>query len=257
VPSSALTWGPLVLITGSFFGLFAIFTVRTALWGSPHHPRVQGVGSPIVAQFLLEYFYWLQGPVGPLAIRLGLHPDLFSWASLALQLVAAGALSQGSLALAGWVMWIGAACDALDGTVARATGLASEAGEVLDAVIDRWAEMALCFGLAWYYREWAPGFTVALWACAASVMVSYTRAKGEALNIELPRGLMNRHERAVCLIAATITSAVLGRFQPRLDTLRHWPLVVALASIGTLGTFSAIRRTRFLRVRLRELEVRS
>lgn len=250
--SPLLAWAPLAAITVLFFGLMAVFGVVVARQGLPHHPRVKNLGNAVVGQFFLEYFYWLQRPVGPLAVRLRIHPDWLSWTSLVLQLLAAVVLGKGAFALGGWLLFLGAACDSLDGTVARARNLASDAGEVLDAVIDRWAEMATCFGFAWYYRDDALGFVLSVWACAASVMVSYTRAKGETLSIDAKMGVMNRHERAAYLVSATIIAAWVQLRWPVAGHPRFPLVLVALGLIAVLGTVTAIRRTAFMRRELRK-----
>jgi len=250
--SPYLVWGPLVAMASIFLGLMVVFGVQVALRGMPHHPRVAHLGNAVMGQFFLEYFYWLQAPVGPVAVKLRIHPDVLSWSSLVLQLGAAFALGHDAIALGGWLLFAGAGCDSLDGTVARARNLSSDAGEVLDAIIDRWGEMAVCFGFAWMYRGWLPGFLLAMWACAASVMVSYTRAKGETLDLDAKMGVMNRHERAAYLITATIFSAALQHFRPEWDTAHHVLIVIALGLIATLGTVTAIRRTAFMRAELRK-----
>lgn len=250
--SPYVVWGPLVALVVLFFALMAVFGAQVATQGMPHNPRVANLGNAGMSQFFLEYFYWLQKPVGPLAVKLRIHPDVLSWSSLVLQLAAAWAIATNAIALGGWLLFFGAACDSLDGTVARARNMASDAGEVLDAIIDRWGEMATCFGFAFYYRSWTPGFVLSVWACAASVMVSYTRAKGDTLGLKASQGFMNRHERAAYTITALVFSAFLGIWKPEWDTPHHWLVVLALALISLFGTLTAIRRTRFMRVELRK-----
>ena len=250
--SPYLVWAPLLALTVGFLGLMVVFGVQVAVRGMPHNPRVAAMGNAMMLQFFLEYFYWLQKPVGPIAVKLRISPDLLSWSSLVLQLAAAAAIAVDNMALGGWLLFFGAACDSLDGTVARARNMSSDAGEVLDAVIDRWGEMAVCFGYAFYFRDWTPGFVLAVWACAASVMVSYTRAKGEILKVDARMGVMNRHERAAYLITATIFTAFLARWRPDWDGAHHILLVIALGLIAALGTLTAIRRTAFMRVELRK-----
>lgn len=252
VSSPLLVWGPLAAMTVLFLGLMVVFGVQVRLHGMPKHARVKDMGSAVMSQFFLEYFHWLQRPVGPIAIKLRIHPDQVSWASLIFQLGAAVAVAHDRLALGGWMMFLGAGCDSLDGTVARARNLSSDAGEVLDAVIDRWAEMAVFFGFAYAYRLDDVGFVLAVWACAASVMVSYTRAKGETLDLEAKMGVMNRHERAAYLITATIFSAFGELWWPGWDHGRHVLILVALGLIAGLGTVTAIRRTAFMRRELRK-----
>lgn len=252
VNAPALTWAPLVVLTSVFLLALLAFLVRSAVYGRPRTERVvkQG-GSILLGEYMMEYGLWVFGPIARVATRLEIHPDAFSWASLALQLAAGLALALGGFALGGWLLVFGSACDALDGAVARARGVASDAGEVLDAAVDRWGEMAVFFGLAWFYRDLWWGFALALSACAGAVMVSYARAKGEIYGIDAKMGLMQRHERAAWLSVATIASALAHFVRP--ETPRPvYPLVLfALAVIAVLGNWTALRRVNHVRRELR------
>lgn len=250
--SPALTLGPLVILTAFFLGALAVFAVRSALHGVPRSERVEKQGGTVVlGKFLMEYGLWLFGPAARGAVRLGVHPDALSWASLVLHLAAAWLLAVGAFGLGGWVLVFGAACDALDGAVARARGMASDAGEVLDAAIDRWAEMAVFFGLAWYYRELWWAFLLAVAACAGSVMTSYARAKGEIYGIDARMGLMQRHERAAWLAVSTIFSGLWELWRPSAGPPLHPVVLVALAAMALLGNWSGWQRTAFVRRELR------
>jgi len=249
--SPTLHWGPLVL-TGFFLVAFVAFTLRSALHGRPHTARVEKAGgSVLLSKYMMEYGLWVFGPLTRTAIVLGVHPDVFSWASLVLQLGAALLIANGSFGLGAWVLVFGAFCDALDGAVARARGVASDAGEVLDAAVDRWAEMAVFFGYAWYYRELWWGFLLAAAACAGSVLVSYARAKGEIYGIDAAMGLMQRHERAAWLAIATIFSALWQAFRPSPGFPLHPLVLFALAAIAVLANVTGWRRTAFVRRELR------
>jgi CDP-diacylglycerol--glycerol-3-phosphate 3-phosphatidyltransferase len=252
--SPGLTWIPLVFLIVVFALALAGFAVRNAIRGRPHSARVgqAGGGSILLGEYFMEYGLWVFGPVARAATKLELHPDTLSWASLVLQLLAAVALSQGGFGLAGWLMLVGAACDSLDGSVARARGLASDAGEVLDAVIDRWAEMAIFFGYAWYYRGFPLAFAFSVAACSGAVMVSYTRAKGEAMDVDARGGLMQRHERAVYLVSATVFSSLAEAIWPSPGRPLHLLVVAALGLIALFGNLTGIRRTVFIRRELRK-----
>ncbi len=250
--SPALTWGPLVLLTALFLGALVVFGVRSAIWGMPHSERVERQGGTVVlGKFLMEYGLWLFAPVTRAAVRLRVHPDVLSWTSLVLHLGAAWAVGAGAFGLGGWLLVFGAACDALDGAVARARGVASDAGEVLDAVIDRWAEMAVFFGYAWYYRDLWWGFGLACGACAGAVIVSYSRAKGEIFGVDAKMGVMQRHERAAWLATATILSALWELWRPSTGFAAHPLVLFALAAIALLANWTGWQRTAPVRTELR------
>jgi len=250
--SPALALAPLVALTAIFLLGLAWFAARAAWRGLPRTPRVERLGgSPILGRFFLEYGVWMFRPLERAAVRLEIHPDALSWSSLALHGVAALLLAVGAFGLGGWLLAFGAACDALDGAVARARGLASDAGEVLDAAVDRWAEMAVFFGYAWYYRELWWGFLLAAAACAGSVLVSYARAKGEIYGIDATMGLMQRHERAAWLAIATIFSALWQAFRPSPGFSLHPLVLFALAAIAGFANWTGWQRTAFVRRELR------
>lgn len=245
---------PLLVVTALFMAGLVTFSVRSAVYGRPHSERVakQG-GSFLLGEYLMEYGLWMFRPIARVCIRLHIHPDVLSWTSLGLHLVAAAALAKGLFGLGGWILIFGAACDALDGAVARATGKASDSGEVLDAAIDRIAEMAVFFGYAWYFRNDPLGFGLCAAACIGSVMVSYARAKGESMGIDAKMGLMQRHERAVYLsVSALISSVVAWYWEPGDPHPRHYVVLVALALVAVFSNLTGVRRTAFIRAELRK-----
>src|SRR5260370_34172396 len=86
--------------------------------------------------------------------------------------------------------------------VARTRGTASDAGELIDAAVDRYAEIATFAGIAAYYRSYPLGFWLALSSLGGALLVSYARAKGEISGIDARMGSMNRAERATYIGAA-------------------------------------------------------
>lgn len=252
--SPTLTWGPFLLAV-LFLAAFVAFAIKSAIQGRPHTARVEKAGGSILlSKYFMEYGLWVFSPVTRTAVNLGLHPDFFSWTSLFLQGVAALLIAGGYFGLGAWLLVFGAFCDALDGAVARARGMASDAGEVLDAAIDRWAEMVVFFGYAWYYRDRWWTFLLAIGACAGAVMVSYARAKGESFGVDASMGLMQRHERAVWLAAATIGSAMweLWRPTPVGEFAFHTPVLFALGMIAVLANWTGWIRTQYTREELRK-----
>jgi len=250
------SWAPetvlLSLVSAAFLLAFGVFVVRSRLRGRERSARVeQAGGSVLLSTFVMEFGVWAMGPITRTAVRLRIHPDAFSWASLLLHLAAGLLFARGTIFLGGWVLVVGATCDAIDGAVARARGLASDAGEVLDAAVDRWAEMAVFFGLAWYYRTLWWGFLLACAACSGAVMVSYARAKAQSFGIDAKMGLMQRHERGAWLAGSTVFSGAWEAWQPSHGFARHGLVLLALALISVLGNWTGWVRTRYTRQELR------
>jgi CDP-diacylglycerol--glycerol-3-phosphate 3-phosphatidyltransferase len=122
----------------------------------------------------------------------------------------------------------------VDGRVARATNQVTTFGAFFDSVIDRYSDVALFFGLRVYYARANRFFYLLLVAfvMTSSVMVSYTRARAEALIGHCKVGFMERPERIVLVIIGALFAGV-GAMAPVL-----WVLAV-------LSTITVIHRIRY------------
>lgn len=90
--------------------------------------------------------------------------------------------------------------DLLDGSVARHSGTAGARGAFLDSVCDRIADALLLGGVAWHLSdEGAQAPVLVLAVLASSMLVSYERAKADALGFSARGGMMERFERLVLL----------------------------------------------------------
>jgi phosphatidylglycerophosphate synthase len=144
---------------------------------------------------------------------------------------------------------ISALLDSLDGMVARISGTASHAGEVLDAAVDRYVEFLFLSGLIIYYRQIPAVQIVALLALVGSFMVSYSTAKAEALKVDPPRGSMRRPERAVYLtLGAALSTLTIFWFETdkTFSIFVGYPMVLALGLVGVVGNVSSITRLWFI-----------
>ena len=201
-----------------------------------------------VGDFLLHWFLWLVDPLTRLSIRLGLGPDFYNFAGLALGAGAGGAVALGALEAGGWLLALSGVCDILDGRIARALGVASRYGAFIDSALDRFIELFVFLGLAFFARGSRHGATAATLAMGASMLVSYTRAMGESLGASCTGGLMQRGERLAFLTIACLVdragSAALGR--PAGTVL----LAVAYL-IGITSLLTAVQRTVWIARRLR------
>lgn len=152
--------------------------------------------------FLRVRFKGLLDPAGAFLNKLGLTPNMMTLIGLAGQLGAAVLLAFGEFRWGGLVVLIMAPIDALDGTMARLSGKTSRFGGFLDSVVDRYSELVLLGGLMVFYiqqGQWLPVVLVYV-AAAGSIMVSYTKARGESLGFKVNVGLLTRVERYIVII---------------------------------------------------------
>ena len=122
--------------------------------------------------------------------------------------------------------------DMVDGRVARQTGQVSVFGAFFDSVIDRYSDVAIFFGLLVYYARGNRLFYVGLVAfvMTASLMVSYTRARAEALIGSCKVGFMERPERIVCVILGALCNRW-GVMAPALWVLAFFSTVTVIHRI--------------------------
>ncbi|HSZ80769.1 MAG TPA: CDP-alcohol phosphatidyltransferase family protein, partial [Polyangia bacterium] len=130
-----------------------MYLVRTLLKGRAHHARTDADGgSVLLNKASMEMGYWLLGPVVEGLAALHITPNMVTFFSLVPALLAAVAAGFGWFGLACVLATLGSLCDLVDGVLARRTGVASDAGEVLDAAVDRYIEFLFLAGVAVYYR---------------------------------------------------------------------------------------------------------
>jgi CDP-diacylglycerol---glycerol-3-phosphate 3-phosphatidyltransferase len=140
-------------------------------------------------------------------------PNALSFMGFALAAMAALLLGMGQLAWGGVVLLLGALFDLLDGSLARATNRTSKFGAFLDSTLDRYAESLTFLALAFYYISYRADGRTELFlifvTLVGSLMVSYTRARAEGLQIECKAGILQRPERIAILVAGLVTGWML------------------------------------------------
>jgi CDP-diacylglycerol---glycerol-3-phosphate 3-phosphatidyltransferase len=125
--------------------------------------------------------------------------------------------------------------DMVDGRVARQTDQVTVFGAFFDSVIYRYSDVVLFFGLLVFYARGNRLFYVflAAFVMITSLMVSYTRARAEALIVKCKVGFMERPERIVLII--------LGALFNRWDVMA--PVLWVLAIISTITVIHRIQYT--------------
>ena len=225
-----------------------VYTTRGLSLPSVERVRVRRQGaSPLLGRCLLEFGYYVLSPVARLAVATKISPNMASWMCLMFGLGAGLAAALDAVPLAGGLLIVSAVCDTLDGMIARSQGIASEAGEVLDSAVDRYTEFVFLAGLCLYYRQQWWAMILVLAALLGSMLVSYSQAKAEAIQADVPRAWMRRPERAVYLGGTAFLSPIVtGWLEGGSPKPLHVPLLLALVLVAVLTNAAAIRRFTLL-----------
>jgi len=216
-----------------------------ALVRPPPHERAKAYSG--VIGLLGRWAYWVTGPLLRVAVALRLSANAITALGAAIALAAGVFAALGEWGWAAFLLVFGSWCDLIDGEIARTTRTQGKAGAFLDSNLDRLSEIALFAGLAASFPERAGSFW-AFGALAASLMVSYARARGEGLGVECPNFGMERPHRVVLLMFAML-------FAPLMPA-RAGVLVVegACAVIAVGAAATALGRMVVIHHRLRRIE---
>lgn len=159
-------------------------------------------------------------------------PTALTWIGFIITLGAMVFIIFGYLFAAGFVVIAGSIFDMLDGALARHTQRTTRFGAVLDSVLDRVSEAALLFGILYYFvvTQDTAGILLVVIALFFSQLVSYLRARTEALGLEGKEGFFTRPERIVVLVLGLLLSQF------------SYALFIAVAIIAVLSFITAIQR---------------
>jgi CDP-diacylglycerol--glycerol-3-phosphate 3-phosphatidyltransferase len=181
-------------------------------------------------------------PVARAFARTGLTPNQVTAAGFLVNAVAAVLVGSGQFVAGAVVMLLGSALDLVDGALARLTGQNTPFGSVFDAVLDRYSEGVVLFGLLIWELNHARSVEAALIfaTVVGSFLVSYTRARSEVIGVPLKDGLFTRAERVVLIAVALILSRV------------PYVLIGCLWLLAALTNLTALQRLHYVWVRTRQ-----
>jgi len=187
--------------------------------------------------FLRQYFKDILDSIGGWLNKKGVTPNFITISGLVGNIIAAILIASGKLTWGGIVAMIMGPFDALDGTMARLRNESSTYGAFIDSVTDRYDELVLLAGLLIYYLQQNSfeGSLLVYFAAMGSVLVSYIRARAEALGYNAKVGILTRVERYLILIPGIIVG------KP----------AISLGIVAVLGNFTAIQRFFYVRKQAR------
>jgi CDP-diacylglycerol---glycerol-3-phosphate 3-phosphatidyltransferase len=152
-------------------------------------------------------------PLVTLLARTSITPNMVTWCGFLIILAAAALAAFGHPFAAGWVVLLSGLFDIIDGALARKTNQVTRFGGILDSTLDRISEAVMLLGIMAFYlfnesifNPWIIlliGITI-----MGSFLVSYVRARAEALKIECQVGIFTRAERVIILALGLLLSSI-------------------------------------------------
>jgi CDP-diacylglycerol--glycerol-3-phosphate 3-phosphatidyltransferase len=169
-----------------------------------------------------------------------LTPNAISLTGLVGNLIAAWLVYEERFLLAGIAFVLGSVMDTLDGRYSRMSGKGTAFGAFLDSTLDRMEEGIVLTAVGAYFASQGDELAVAATVAAVlfSLMVSYTRARAEALGVECKVGIASRAVRVVILSVGLLFAEGPG------DLALLEPAVYVLAILAIITTFQRIFHVR-------------
>ena len=240
-----------------FIGLIA-FSIRSAIWGVKRDRDIEASGrSILIGAYLRNYFSWLIRPLWWLVLASGISPNGVTIVATLAGCASGVAVALGRFSLGGWLFILSGILDTLDGKLARVRHRVTPAGAAFDSLLDRYADGAVLFGLAIYFRNsWA--LVPALAAIFGTSMVPYVRAKAESFGVAMKDGLMQRPERVFTLGVAVMASPMVEALLP--TSSAHTPqrlAAIGLVLLAVTSNMTALGRIARLLTALRQVPGRA
>lgn len=188
---------------------------------------------------LRDPVYRVIDPAVRALVRWRIHPNVITTVGFVVTLCAGWFFHLDRVRLAGFLVLLSGLIDVFDGRVARESGLASKFGSFYDSTLDRLSEIVVYLGLLSLYNYYGAELLdigmiyVVLLAMGGSLMVSYTRARAEAMGVDCSVGIMQRAERLVLLGG---TALVFGL------SLGVLPLNIAILAVAVLSLVTTAQR---------------
>jgi CDP-diacylglycerol--glycerol-3-phosphate 3-phosphatidyltransferase len=180
--------------------------------------------------------YYLTQPAVRILARTSITPNAITWFGFLLAVGAVAFIVTGHLFAAGLMVLLAGFFDILDGALARHRRQTTHFGAVLDSTLDRLSEAVLLLSILWLYavdQSIIPMLLVGV-ALVGSFLVSYVRARAEALGLECQVGLFTRAERVIVVALGLLLSQF------------AYALIIALAIIAVFSFITVGQRLLYV-----------
>ena len=197
--------------------------------------------------FLQKVIYYLINPLIEGMIKIGITPNFITTTGFILNLFATGLMIYAAIydpsntsiiGYTGGVIIFAGLFDMMDGRLARLGNMQSTFGALWDSTLDRYSELFTLFGILFYLlaNQWVWSGIITFLAIIGSIMVSYVRARGEGLGLDVKVGFMQRPERVVVTAIGAIVCGACNSL---------WALAVPMMLIALLANITAFWRIAY------------
>lgn len=241
-----ITLGPLFVINAIFVTSYFCYHLYFSKKLKREYKGAKNEGSEMVSSTTREWWFWTTEPIVKMFVKLHMGPNAITMLGVFVTGISALLFAYGSFGYAGWIMVLGASFDFIDGRVARMMNSCSRSGAFLDSVTDRLSEGMVLLGIAITFRHsWMLIFVIA--AMIGSTLVSYTRARGEALGVDCSVGWMQRPERitylGMCAILDPVQQTLMGMWYPNPP---HVLVIFAVVLIAVMTLVTSVHRMIYI-----------
>ncbi len=178
-------------------------------------------------------------PIARAIASLGIHPNVLTITGFLVTIVSAFFYAMGNFIDGALVLLFAGLFDVFDGDVARLSNKVTRFGAFLDSTLDRFTEFFIFSGFAYYFRK---SFLIVLLVFTAlflSLMVSYTRARGEGLGYSTKKGPMDRPTRYFYIILMSFLP--IGYFELYISVFIILTLITVIRRIFDLKKLDEIK----------------
>jgi len=207
------------LIVGTIFIIamvfsFVVFMTSYQSVSDYDKERVERESSSIPETFRSIYkafgnwLYWIASKA---KFIYNIQPQNISLLGLGFNLIGAFSISFGIISIGAISITAGGILDILDGKVARERKIVRKSGSLLDSVLDRIGEIAVFSAICFFLMKkgYYTSSVIAALAMGFSMLVSYIRAKAEALGLSTKEGIMRRQERIFIIAVSLFLDSIL------------------------------------------------
>ena len=241
---------PLIIINCIVLLSFFVFSV--IYHKRPKDPEIVArMHETFIGLFFREYWYWVNKPFINFFIYFKIKPNTITSVSLVLAFISAYFYYLGNFGLAGWILIVSATLDIIDGRVARTTNTVTKSGAYWDSCVDRYSEGVVFLGIALYYQNNFIALLSTIAALIGSELVSYTKARGEAIGVTTNRGVMQRAERLSILCVVSVLHPF---FQVLFKNTSVNPEIVMISAMILMAVTTNLTAATRMRIIFREIK---